>query len=66
MYAKQGSTILSACVVWDGTPMFWLAEAEAIKAVTSDRFTFKKEVEAVSVVAARLQHIISYEKTGLV
>ena len=46
--------------------MFWLAEAEAIKAVTSDRFTFKKEVEAVSVVAARLHYIISYEKTGLV
>ena len=57
---------MSACVVWDGTPMFWLAEAEAIKAVTSDRFTFKKEVEAVSVVAARLHYIVSYEKTGLV
>ena len=46
--------------------MFWLAEAEAIKAVTSDRFTFKKEVEAVSVVAAELQCIFSYKKTGLV
>ena len=46
--------------------MFWLAEAEAIKVVTSDRFTFKKEVEAVSVVAAELQCIFSYEKTDLV
>lgn len=66
MYATQGSTILSACVVWDATPMFWLADAEAIKAVTSDRFTFKKEVEAVSVFAAKLQYNLSYGTENLV
>lgn len=46
-YVKQGSTILSALVIWDATPMFWLADAEAIKIVTSDRHTFRKEVEVV-------------------
>ncbi|EJC99090.1 uncharacterized protein FOMMEDRAFT_94151, partial [Fomitiporia mediterranea MF3/22] len=46
-YAKEGSTILSSLIVWDGTPTFWLADAEAIKAVTSDRHAFRKETEVV-------------------
>lgn len=29
--------------------MFWLADADAIKAVTSDRSTFRKEVEVVRI-----------------
>lgn len=46
--------------------MFWLADADAIKAVTSDRFTFKKEVEAVSVFAVKLQYNLSYEIDNVV
>ena len=43
-YAKQGSTILSSVLIWTGTPIFWIADAQALKAVTSDRFTFMKDL----------------------
>ncbi|KAL5522863.1 hypothetical protein ACEPAG_8881 [Sanghuangporus baumii] len=61
LYAKEGSTILSSLVVWDATPIFWLADAEAIKAVTSDRHTFRKEIEVYDVLEIYGKNLVSTE-----
>lgn len=42
-YAKEGSTILSSVLFWSGTPIFWIADAQALKEITSDRQTFMKD-----------------------
>ena len=49
MYAADGSTILSSVVVSGAKSVYWLADAEALKIVTSDRYTFRKDIEAVRV-----------------
>ncbi|KAH8114076.1 cytochrome P450 [Phellopilus nigrolimitatus] len=59
LYAKEGSTILSALIVWDATPMFWLADAEAIKLVASDRHIFRKETEAYKVLEIYGKNLVS-------
>ncbi|KAL0959590.1 hypothetical protein HGRIS_011299 [Hohenbuehelia grisea] len=46
IYAQYGSTCLSSIVFSDGTPLFWLADADAIKVVTTERLIFQKDVEA--------------------
>ncbi|KAI5121947.1 hypothetical protein M0805_002018 [Coniferiporia weirii] len=61
VYAREKSTILSALIVWDATPMFWLADAQAIKAVTSDRHTFRKEVEAYNVLEIYGRNLVTTE-----
>jgi len=48
VYKKYGSTCLSSVVFWDLAPIFWFADADAIKTITSDRYTFPKDAEAVS------------------
>ena len=53
VYAKAGSTALSAVLLSDGSSHFWFADPEALKIVTSDRHTYRKEVEAVSVFIVR-------------
>lgn len=47
VYKKYGSSCLASTTFWDAQPTYWLADADAVKAVTSDRFTFMKDVEAV-------------------
>ena len=54
VYASDGSTVLSSIVIWGAKTMYWFADAEALRIVTSDRHTFRKEVEAV-----RLAHFIN-------
>jgi len=49
IYASDGSTVLSSVVLWGARTMYWLADAEALRIVTSDRHTFRKEVEAYGV-----------------
>jgi len=51
VYKSYGSTCLSSIVFWDALPTFWLSDAEAIKAVSTDRQVFSKDVEAVRVPA---------------
>lgn len=47
VYKKYGSTCLVSATFWDATPTYWFADADAVKAIMSDRFTFTKDVEAV-------------------
>lgn len=47
-YARHGSTILSSVLIWSGTPIFWVADANALKVVTSDRSSFMKDLGNVS------------------
>jgi hypothetical protein len=47
-YRSYGSTCLSSIVFWNALPTFWLSDAEAIKAVSTDRIHISKDVEAVS------------------
>ncbi|KAH8119683.1 cytochrome P450 [Phellopilus nigrolimitatus] len=63
LYAKEGSTILSGLLVWSSTPIFWLADVEAIKVVTSDRHTFKKHLDAYEPVNIYGKNIVSTEGT---
>ncbi|TFK72446.1 cytochrome P450 [Pluteus cervinus] len=46
LYKKYGSTCLSSVVLWGAVPTYWLSDADAIKAVTADRSTFTKDVQA--------------------
>ncbi len=57
VYKKYGSSCLASVTFWDAQPTYWLADADAVKAVTSDRFTFTKDVEAV-----RTQDFLSFIK----
>ena len=43
-YAKEGSTIIGSVILGSETPCFWIADAEALKTVTSDRHIFVKDV----------------------
>lgn len=47
VYKKYGSTCLASTTFWDAQPMYWVADADAARAITSDRFTFAKDLEAV-------------------
>ncbi|KAL0959591.1 hypothetical protein HGRIS_011300 [Hohenbuehelia grisea] len=45
-YRSYGSTILSSVVFSGAIPIFWLADAEAIKIVSTERSLFPKDVAA--------------------
>jgi hypothetical protein len=47
VYKKYGSTILPSILFSKATPIFWLADAEAIKVVTTERYIFQKELDVV-------------------
>lgn len=49
VYEKYGSTCLSSIRLWNSQVYYWLADADALKSVTSDRQTFQKDIEAVSI-----------------
>ncbi|THH05032.1 hypothetical protein EW145_g5094 [Phellinidium pouzarii] len=61
LYAKEGSTILSSLLVWSATPVFWLADAEAIKTVTSDRHAFIKDLSIYEPVDIYGKSLVSTE-----
>ena len=44
-YAKKGSTILSSVIVWSGTPIFWVADAEVAKQITNNPTRFPKATD---------------------
>jgi hypothetical protein len=46
-YKEYGSTCLSSIIFWNALPIFWLSDAEAIKAVSTDQIHFQKDVDAV-------------------
>ncbi|KAJ7634646.1 cytochrome P450 [Roridomyces roridus] len=48
-YNKYGSTALGSVLPWGATPTLWLADAQAIKAITCDVSVFEKDVEAYEV-----------------
>ena len=56
-YAEDGSTILSSLVFWGAHPIFWLADPDAIKTVTSDRHTYRKEIEPVSFITFHVYEV---------
>ena len=47
MYRRYESTVFGS-IVWDGTPVFWLADVDAIKGVTSQTEAFRKDLRPVS------------------
>ncbi|KIM77288.1 hypothetical protein PILCRDRAFT_621963 [Piloderma croceum F 1598] len=49
LYEKYGSTCLSTVRLWNSQVYYWIADADALKIVTSDRHTFQKDVQAVSI-----------------
>jgi hypothetical protein len=49
VFRQYGSTALLSVVFSDAMPIIWLADAAAIKVVTSDKHVFQKEVEVVRV-----------------
>ncbi|KLO09951.1 cytochrome P450 [Schizopora paradoxa] len=61
VYAADGSTILSSVAVGDAIPMYWLADAEALKVVTSDRHTFRKDIEAYEVLEIYGKNLLTTE-----
>jgi len=50
VYKKYGSSCLTSTTFWDAIPTYWLADADAINVICSDKFTYLKDVEAVRVV----------------
>lgn len=48
MYQHYGSTVISSVTFWESIPTYWLSDADAIKAVSTERAAFPKDVEAVS------------------
>lgn len=48
VYEKHGSTCLSSVKLWNAQVFYWFADAEALKSVADDRYTFQKDVVAVS------------------
>lgn len=47
MFKRYQSTCLSSVTFWDCIPTFWLSDADAIKAISTDRAVYLKDVEAV-------------------
>jgi len=47
VYKKYGSTCLSSVLFWNALPVFWIADADAIKTVHSSRVVFSKDIQAV-------------------
>jgi hypothetical protein len=47
VFRQYGSTALLSVVLRDAAPIIWVADAEAIKVIISDKHVFQKEVEAV-------------------
>jgi hypothetical protein len=47
-YERYGSTCLSSVIFWNSRVRYWIADADSLKTVTNDRYTFQKDVEAVS------------------
>jgi hypothetical protein len=47
VYKKYGSTVLSSVALSTNTPVFWIADADALKTVTTEKFLFQKELEFV-------------------
>lgn len=45
-YAKEGATILSGVIFGSFTPTFLVSDPEGLKAITSDRHTFAKDLSA--------------------
>ncbi|KAG6811399.1 hypothetical protein H0H92_007591, partial [Tricholoma furcatifolium] len=45
-FQQFGSTCLSSVTFWNAIPIFWLSDADAIKAVHAGRSVFPKDVEA--------------------
>jgi len=55
VYKKYGSTCLTSITFWEATPTYWLADADATRAVCSDEFTYTKDLGAVcSLVPSKL------------
>jgi len=50
VYKKYESSCLTSTTFWDAIPTYWLADADAINVICSDKFTYLKDVEAVRVV----------------
>ncbi|KII87854.1 hypothetical protein PLICRDRAFT_54898 [Plicaturopsis crispa FD-325 SS-3] len=61
LYDKYGSTCLTSIKVSSGQRYFWLADAEALKAVTSDRSTFQKDIEAYAAINIYGENLVGTE-----
>ncbi|EKM76767.1 hypothetical protein AGABI1DRAFT_131058 [Agaricus bisporus var. burnettii JB137-S8] len=63
LYKKYGSTCLVSATFWDAIPTYWFADADALKTITSDRFTFMKDVEAYETLNVYGHSIVGQEGT---
>ncbi|KXN84067.1 Putative cytochrome P450 CYP13A1 [Leucoagaricus sp. SymC.cos] len=65
LYRKYESTCIVSTTFWDAMPTYWFSDADAIKVVCADRFTFTKDVEAVCnlpvCVATIVHSFVQYE-----
>ena len=48
MYQKYGTTVFATVQLLDTKPVFWVADEEAIKTITTEKHIFQKDVEGVS------------------
>jgi hypothetical protein len=51
VFRQYGSTALLSVALSDAMPIIWVADADAIKIITSDKHVFQKDVEAVRVLS---------------
>ncbi|THU83809.1 hypothetical protein K435DRAFT_688800, partial [Dendrothele bispora CBS 962.96] len=48
MYNRYKSACISSVLITDSRPIFWLADAHAIKTVATDKTTFDKDIDLVN------------------
>lgn len=47
-YAKYGSTVVSSALFSNARPTFWVSDAAALKTISNNRNTFRRDLEGVS------------------
>ncbi|THU83317.1 hypothetical protein K435DRAFT_588805, partial [Dendrothele bispora CBS 962.96] len=48
VYNRYKSACISSVLITDSRPIFWLADAHAIKTVATDKTTFDKDIDLVN------------------
>ncbi|TFK72438.1 cytochrome P450 [Pluteus cervinus] len=63
LYLEHGSTFLSSAAFWTGTPIYWVADADAVKAITSSGHLFVKDVEGYEVINIYGKNVVTTESS---
>ncbi|KAJ8701241.1 hypothetical protein PTI98_000051 [Pleurotus ostreatus] len=62
-YAKYGSTVVSSALFSNARPTFWVSDAVALKTISNNRNTFRRDLEGYNVVSVYGPNMVATEGT---